>query len=221
MKQRFFGLCLLALLASASSAQSAMEKWKPLLDRPGLAEYFKGIFDYLGITVKETGEQFTVHHLGTSFELLQGIDPSKADFIITIKQENVDRMLKHGMDSKIDDEESFLIARAIFTPITESELNNPFLTNKRYLRMAHVDKLMHVVLLDPDKKEDYSQTLVYAEKQWIVTEGLHGKAKITFRLTPAQAVEFQRHLFEAKKTGTKKGWIKFVKWYKDWKKSVT
>jgi hypothetical protein len=221
MKKRLTLLLFLATLFSSAPAQTSMEKWKPLLQQPGLAEYFKGIFDYLGIKIIETGEQFTVHHLGTSFELIPGIDPSKVDFTVEIKKENVDNLVKEGADSKIDESESFKIAKVIFTPITQDELNNPFLTKKKYLRIAHADELMHVVLLDPEKKQDYTQTLIFVKDQWIVVEGLHGKTNTTFRLTPVQAVDFQRHLFEAKKMNTKKGWMKFMKWYKGWKPTVT
>jgi hypothetical protein len=219
MKNRFF-LCFFALSVALANAQSSMEKWKPLLTQPGLASYFKGLFDLLGVKVLETNEQFTVHHLGNSFELIPGIDPNKVDFTIEIKKENVDNMLKHAQDSVIDERESFRIVRAIFTPITEASLNNPYLTKKKYLKIAHTDELIHVTLLDPEKKEDYSQTLLYSKKQWVVVQGIHGKTATEYKLTPAQAMEFQRHLFEAKKTGTKKGWIKFMKWYNAWKTGV-
>src|ERR1051326_8827683 len=117
MKKRLTLLLFLATLFSSAPAQTSMEKWKPLLQQPGLAEYFKGIFDYLGIKIIETGEQFTVHHLGTSFELIPGIDPSKVDFTVEIKKENVDNLVKEGADSKIDESESFKIAKVILTPI--------------------------------------------------------------------------------------------------------
>lgn len=220
MLRYFFTLIVCGISAFATAQQSAMEAWKPLLNNPGLATYFNGTFEYLGVRIAETGEALTVHHTGTAFELSKGIDSLKTDFIITIHQENVTNLVKHGKDDKIDETESFRIVHAIFTPITQAELNNKFLVKKKYLKAAHVGEVQHVTLIDPDHKQDYTQTLIHTGEQWIAVEGLVGKASESFKLTPAQALEFQRQLFAARKQNNTKAWLKFAKWYKEWKKNV-
>lgn len=221
---RFFRPLLLvsgcvAFLAAAAQ-KSAYEAWTPLLKNPGLAAYFSGTFEHLGVRVAETGEALTVHHLGTYFELSKGIDSDKTDFVVTIHEQNVLNMVKHGNDDKIDEAESFQIIKVLFTPLTQAELNNKFLVKKKYLRAAHVGEVIHVTLLDPAQKENYTHTLVHVNDQWIAAPGLAGKPESSLKLTPAQALEFQRNLFAARRQNTTKAWLKFAKWYKTWKKNL-
>lgn len=220
--KRFLLPLLLCLPFLSNAQQPAMQAWKPLLNNAGLAAYFNGTFNYLGVYIAETGEKLTVHHLGSSFELSPGIDSARADFVITLHTEDVTNMVELGGDNKIDEAESFRIVRAIFTPITERELNNKFLTQKKYLKAAHVGEVIHVTLLNPDPKEkNYAHTLIYSNKQWIAAPGLLGKPASSLKLTPAQAIEFQRNLFIAHQANTQKAWLKFAKWYNTWKKTVT
>lgn len=221
MKKLLVSFLFASTAITGTAQQTAMETWKPLLNQPKLAEYFSGTFNYLGIRIAETGEAFTVHHLGRSFELTAGIDPAKADFTVTLHQENIDNMLKHGADAQIDEAESFRIMRVLFTPLTEAELNNPYLTKRRYLKMAKVEQLIHVTLLDPEKKENHLHSLIYCDGQWLAIPGHYGKAGRSFLLQPKDAVEFQRQLFKAKTANTKKSWMQFMRWYKDWRETVS
>mgnify|MGYP007094230026 FL=1 len=47
---------------------SSMTTWENILQTPELVEYFRGIFNHLGITIEETGESFTIHHTGEGFK---------------------------------------------------------------------------------------------------------------------------------------------------------
>ena len=46
---------------------SSMKTWENILQTPELVEYFRGIFNHLGISIEETGESFTIHHTGQGF----------------------------------------------------------------------------------------------------------------------------------------------------------
>lgn len=201
--------------------QSSADQWKPLLDQPKLAAYFSGIFNDLGIHVIETDEAFTVHHKGDHFEITDGIEPSEVDFVLDIPHEKIERMLLHGEDATIDEAESFLILGVLFSPMTQASLNTPFLTKRKNLKAGGVEALIHVLLLDPDGKNDQSHTLAFAGDQWLVIPGLHGEAKRTFRLDPQHALDYQRKLFEAKRENTSKAWRSFAKWYKTWREDVS
>ena len=37
-------------------------------------EYFQGIFNNLGVTVEETGEEFTIQHTGDGYDFEMGIN---------------------------------------------------------------------------------------------------------------------------------------------------
>ena len=66
--------CLLALAILAFSiyaddgedrlTASSIETWRNILQTPELTDYFRGVFNHLGIEVEETGERFTIHHQG-------------------------------------------------------------------------------------------------------------------------------------------------------------
>ena len=64
-------------------------------------------------------------------------------------------------------------------------------------------------------------TLIYANRQWLVFPGLHGRAGRTFRLGLADAVEYQRRVFEAVKKNRFMTWLKFCFWYRSWRKRVS
>ena len=64
---------LILLNISNSQSTSSLEAWENILQTPELVEYFKGIFNSLGVIVEETNEKFTINHTGNSFEFEMGI----------------------------------------------------------------------------------------------------------------------------------------------------
>lgn len=217
----FHFLLLFVLFEFSAKSQTVRQRLEPLLKQRGMAEYFSGIFRHLGVHIEDAQEKFTVTHKGNSFELTDGINESAVDYTVQLQTENISNLLKHAEDGKIDEKESYRIMRVLFTPITHAGLNNPFLTKRKYLRAASVEHLLHVILLDPEGNENYHQTLVYSADQWIVVPGLHGKAQRIFKLTPQQALDYQRHLFAAKQENTREAWMGFSKWYGKWKETVS
>lgn len=202
-------------------SQRAADEWKELLQKEGLAKYFEGLFNHLGIKIKETGEAFTVHHLGTHFSITDGINIKEADYIAEISLKNVENMKQHGGDAAISAYESYKIMSVLFTPLTQSALSHPMFRKALLMKMAGIENHIHVVLVSPDKQEETTHTLLFINKEWLVIPGLHGAAKRKFMMNQEDALEFQRKAFKAKITNTKKEWRAFRKWYLQWRKTVS
>ncbi len=224
MKQLRFLITFLSLvcLSTALSAQTkTSDMWSALLDKPGLATYFDGIFKNLGLVIEETEESFTVVHKGDRFEIVDGINPETVDYIVPIRMQNMANMQKHGSDGKIGPYESYRIMSVLFTPLTRASLQHPMFRKKFQQKLVGIENHVHVTLKSPTNDEATSHTLIFQNKTWFVVPGLHGEAKRSFEITPEQAIEYQRQVFKAQNTNKKSELNKFKKWYLQWRKSVS
>jgi hypothetical protein len=205
----------------ASAPQpSALQVWSSIVQTPEIVGYFQGVFGKAGITVEESGEQFTVTHQGERITFAPGLDPD-VEFVVPVKQENIANLAAHSRDGRFDPEESWRIVQVLFTPLTRAALQSPLVTRDWLRRLAGVEPVIHVHLLHPQGGQAVSHTLVYAGRQWLVIPGLHGRPLRTYRLTSEQAVEFQRQIYRALKTNRFSGWYQFATWYRSWRKSVS
>ena len=213
-------LFIIALVISPLKSEytSSLDAWENILQTPELLLYFNDVFDHLGIIIEETDEKFTIHHLDTEFIFEEGIVESAVDFIVPLKLENIENMMLHAKDGKIDSSESWRILNVLFTPLTEVTLQNPVLSVNWRRKLAGVEDLTHVYLLNPDGEEASKHSLIYIKGQWLVLKGIHGNPKRTYRMTPEDSLEYQRTIFKALKQDTFWGWIKFSTWYKKWRK---
>jgi len=114
----FFYLLVLISYTGFTQEKSVKEHWKPLLAQEGLAQYFSGIFESLGIQIEETNEQLTILHKTDHFEIVDGINETDVDYSVKLKMENIKNMSAHGADGKIDPYESYRIMSVLFTPLT-------------------------------------------------------------------------------------------------------
>ena len=213
-------LFIIALVISPLKPEytSSLDAWENILQTPELLLYFNDVFDHLGIIIEETDEKFTIHHLDTEFIFEEGIVESAVDFIVPLKLENIENMMLHAKDGKIDSSESWRILNVLFTPLTKVTLQNPVLSVNWRRKLAGVEDLTHVYLLNPDGEEASKHSLIYIKGQWLVLKGIHGNPKRTYRMTPEDSLEYQRTIFKALKQDTFWGWIKFSTWYKKWRK---
>jgi len=213
-------LFIIALVISPLKSEytSSLDAWENILQTPELLLYFNDVFDHLGIIIEETDEKFTIHHLDAEFIFEEGIVESAVDFIVPLKLENIENMMLHAKDGKIDSSESWRILNVLFTPLTEVTLQNPVLSVNWRRKLAGVEDLTHVYLLNPDGEEASKHSLIYIKGQWLVLKGIHGNPKRTYRMTPEDSLEYQRTIFKALKQDTFWGWIKFSTWYKKWRK---
>ena len=200
---------------------SSLKTWESILQTPELINYFNGIFNHLGVVIDETGESFTIHHTGDAFIFEEGIIEDKVDFIVPLQVENIENMVRHSEDGKISENESWRILDVLFTPMTRVTLETPVLSVNWRRKLAGVEDLTHVYLLNPSGKEASSHTLIYVKGQWLVLKGLHGSPRRIYRMTPTQSIEYQRAIFSAMQKDTLWGWWKFAKFYKKWRKSCS
>ena len=201
--------------------RSSLKTWESILQTPELIKYFNGIFNHLGVVIDETGESFTIHHTGDAFIFEEGIIKEKVDFIVPLQVENIKNMVRHSEDGKISENESWRILDVLFTPMTRVTLETPVLSVNWRRKLAGVEDLTHVYLLNPSGKEASSHTLIYVKGQWLVLKGLHGSPRRIYRMTPTQSIEYQRAIFSAMQKDTLWGWWKFAKFYKKWRKTCS
>ncbi len=220
MRAVLFSL-VLSLSVSIASAQSSAEKFAGIIQTPEIAKFFDGLFEKLGIVVEGTGEKVLITHLGDNLKVTEGFDSSEVDFILPLQPFNVSDMVDHSKDGKIDDIEATRIARVFFTPFTRVTLMDPVFAANRKRKAAGIEDLIHVYLMFPEDSVADSHTLIYAAEQWVVIDGIVGNPDRVFKLTQGPALEYQRQIFKAMQTDTRKGWISFVKWYKKWRKDYS
>ena len=219
MKTTFIATLCAALLFLSPSvhSQSSVEILSQIVQTPEITSFFEGTFNSLGIRVKESDERITLHHRGDRIEVQPGLDESAVDFILDLDLRGIDNVVAYTDDGKIDDDEATKIARVFFTPFTKVTMQNPVLAENRKRKAAGIEDLIHVYLQFQDGSTAAAHTLVYVSDQWLVIDGIYGEAKRTFHLTHQPALDYQRKVFSAIQTDTKKGWIEFLKWYKEWR----
>jgi hypothetical protein len=205
---------------NVTMAQDTKSKWNALLNKQKLAQYFDGIFNQLGIKVEETGEKFTVVHHGDHFDLQDGVNKDSVDYYVTLSLQNIKNMQGHGADSQIDSGESYKIMSVLFTPLTRASLKAPLLNRPLVRSFSGIEDHIHVHLIS-DKNDTTTHTLLFMNKNWMVVPGQHGEAKRTFHLSPEEAINYQRKMFQALQDDNMKSWRKFRKWYLKWRPDVS
>jgi hypothetical protein len=199
----------------------AAQAWAKAEQPAEFVEFFRGTFKDLGVVVQESGERFTVTHTGTGFAFRDGIDEAKVDFVVPIKQENVDGMVTIAADGKLDDADAFAIMSVMFTPLTREIMKHPVTQDDTLRQLSGVEDSIHVILLDPQGNEGASHTMTYADKKWNVSEGLSGTPKRVFRINAQQALEYQRRAHAAIEANSPMGWNAFSTWYKEWRETCS
>ena len=86
-------------------------------------EFFTGMFDVMGITIEETGEDLTVR-VGEGKVHIDPDLPDKYDFLVTLEIANVKNLVRHAADGRLDALETWRIAAVLFTPLTRETLKN-------------------------------------------------------------------------------------------------
>ena len=204
-----------------AQGSTSLKTWESILQTPELVNYFNGIFNHLGVVIDETGESFTIHHTGDAFVFEEGIVKEKVDFVVPLQIANIENMVRYSQDGKISENESWRILDVLFTPMTRVTLETPVLSVNWRRKLAGVEDLTHVYLLNPSGKNASSHTLIYVKGQWLVLKGLHGSPRRIYRMTPSQSIEYQREIFAAMQKDTLWGWWKFAKFYKKWRKTCS
>lgn len=217
----FFTLAISEPCMAQGHPESTASKLESIVQTPEIASFFEGVFNHLGVTIAETGEQLTLHHEGKIIRIEEGMDPKAVDFVLPLNLMNIDHLLAFTKDGKFDEVEATNVAKVFFTPFTKVTLQNPVLTENRKRRAAGIEDFIHVYLIYPDSTTATAHTLIYAANQWVVIDEIIGKPRRTFVLTQGPALEYQRKVFHAIQEDSRSGWLSFVKWYTDWRKAYS
>jgi len=204
--------------ATAELGASA-KRWAAVVPPNEFVEFFKGTFHRLGVTVTDTGEQFTVVHTGNGFAFEPG--QAQVDWTVPLQTENIARLVDRTADGELDDGDAYAIMAVMFTPVTKQILQHPATKNDALRRLSGVEDVIHVILLDPAGKDGVSHTLSYKGDAWEVTPGLTGTPQRVFRVTAVQAREYQARAFAAAQVDDINAWTAFASWYKEWREGVS
>jgi hypothetical protein len=202
-----------------------MQKWSTIVQTPELKDYFRDVFSKAGVVVEaedqtQAKEEFTVINDGNAITFQSGLAPD-VEFVVPLKAENVENLLKFASGGSFSPHESWRIVQILFTPLTRAALQSPTVRRNWLRVLAGVEPVIHVHLVDPDGGDAVRHTLAYAGDQWLVIPGLHGTAKRTYWLAPEQALTFQRHLYKSLKEDSMSGWWQFSNWYREWRATVS
>ena len=207
-------------MKNESQTGRAVDLWRAILQTEQMVNLFTGLFDVIGITIEETGEELTARIGEDRIYIDPGL-PDKYDFLVPLKLENVHDMISYTADGKLDEFEVWRIIAVLFTPLTRETLGNPVMSNGILRKLARIEDLMHVQLLGPEAEHIANHTLIFGGGQWLVIEGLHGQAKRTFVMTGDDCIAYQKQVFKAIKANAFLSWVKFVRWYTKWRPSVS
>jgi hypothetical protein len=205
---------------AAQTLGPAAKKWNEVEQPKEFLEFFEGTFKKLAVTVEETGETFTVEHTGERFVFSNGRDDD-AEYVVPVRMENIDRMVKRASDDKLDAEDAYAIVNLMFTPMTASFFKGDVIEDENLRKISDVEDHLHVTLIDAEGNDGSSHTVQFADGKWNIEAGLNGTPKRALRLTAEQAVDYMRHASEARRRNNPAGWLKFVNWYQGWRDGVT
>jgi hypothetical protein len=168
--------------------------------------------------VTDTGERFTVHHLGNRIEFEPGI-AGPVDFTLEILAFQIDRLAGYAQTGSIPEEEQYRVMKVVFTPATAALLARPLFSSCWVMFFSGAEELMHVTLRSPlASEESVSHTLLYVRGRWVVVPGLYGKPERIYYLSLQDAIVFQKNAVKATKSGD---WMRFAQWYRKWRETVS
>ena len=213
-------------------AQS-IDKLKSIEQTPDTLELFGKLFEAAGIRISDSREEFSCYHQGTYIEFKDVLDEASVDYVIELTTTQVNNLLELMSTKHIDDIRRYRILSTLFTPAIDAAVNpfhclqgitvsNPLLSNRLFRRLLRMEDLIHVYITPPVQQEAaIGHTLVFKQKEWLVSPGLQGNPGRVFRLTVDDALEFHQHAFNALKTDSRIGWLAFARWYLRWRKRVS
>ena len=190
-------------------------------EKSSAVAWFKGLFKQAHVEIMDTGERFTVLHHGDRAEVLTGFQTNKPNFVIPLQSEEIQGLAAAFADDVIDADEQYRIVKFMLKPCLKASLEMPILRNRTVLKITKVDTHWQEALLDPQGNEDEQVTIIFANKQWLVIPGYHGKPQRRVRLTSEQLLDFQRRVFHADAANKLTAWVKLARWYVKWRAEIT
>ena len=211
----------------------SIEKFKSIRQYPAVVDLFALLFEKAGIRVVDTGEEFSCYHRGTHIDIEERLDEFNVDYVLGLTTTQVDALVELVSVGDIDEARRYSILKTLFAPAIEASVNpfpclkgvttsTPLISNTLLRRLLHMENLIHVYIVSPLPGEpEVGNTLVFENKEWQVSPGLHGDPGRIFRLTIDDALAFHSQAHRALKANTKIGWLKFGRWYLRWRRVVS
>jgi hypothetical protein len=196
----------------------SLEKWRSALQPPTAVAFFDGLFQRAGVRVTDTGETFTCVHHGTVITFEDALNEDAVDFVVEIDSSQVDALLSDIADGKLDDREQYRIMSHLAASAARGAFRRPAIRS-RLLRsilftIGRAEMLMHVRMMPPPGEPEMpGYTVMYVDGQTLVIDGFHGSVKHEYRLSVADALEFQRRLLAARRANRLRDWLAFARWY--------
>ena len=203
---------------------STIELWQTTAARREVVELVEGLFDKLGVEVVDTGERLTVTRQDGALRLSEGVDASAVDYTVSITRMQAERMASEAKEAgPLDPVQIYRVVAALFTAATAATLEQPRLASPFLRFVTGAESLIHVCLTSPNRaaEPDTCHSLIYAARQWLVIDGLHGQPQRSFRMDVAQTLEYQRRVVKVMKNETLGNWLDFARWYRSWRSSVS
>jgi hypothetical protein len=210
--------------AYAPTDQSGVAKMRLHPVRPAVVDAVQGLFTALGMRVVETGEVFTCYHRGDRLEFVEGLDESSVDFTVPVYLFQLDRVAEFLEDGVLDEVELFRITDMLFLHgFGRRHLSaNPLVSNPVLRFIIGGKSLLHITMLSPDlgKAQHAKYTMAFANRQWLVVTGHHGRPQRVMTVRVSDALEIQRQFNHGMRRGSLGVWVKIARWYVEWRRRV-
>ena len=215
------------------SMKSSLQKFKLMQQSTATRDFFSVLFESVGIRISDTEEEFNCYHRGTRIDFEEPLNESEVDYVLELTTKQVDSLVELVSVEEIDEERRYSILKTLFAPAIEASINpfpclkgvtssTPLVSNTLLRRLLRMENLIHVYIISPVQGEsEIGHTLVFENKEWQVSTGLHGTPGRIFRLSIDDVLEFHGQAYRALKANTNMGWLKFGGWYLKWRKVVS
>jgi hypothetical protein len=168
-------------------------------------EYFGKMFRTAVLVMQDFDNlTFTVRTGKGSAQITRGTDKSiEPDYVIPMRRQNCENLLKFLADGKIDDEEAYRFHYLTYVAGVRSLFRVPALYDERIATELAFPRFMHMSLKNekqyvfPNSTKEISATVVNVNGQWLVFEGLLGDPDLKMALTHQQISELATLVFAA------------------------
>jgi hypothetical protein len=195
---------------------TAFELWEKMTQVPALNKNFTGLFYKLGLDVIDTNETLTLHDNAGQLSVSQGLDKD-IDYSVRLNSSRLQQVAPLYQQKEVKLSTVYKTVALLFAPLAEANLSHPLMSNWFLRWMSTLENVVHLYIQDPLLDKIYVTSMVFKDEKWHVFEFLQGKSKRTYRLTIQQAVDYQRHLYQAIRDDSWSGWASFATWYLDWR----
>ena len=198
-----------------------LEQLQALAQQPSAVAWFRGLFRRAHMEVTDTGERFTFVQQGDGIQVESGFQGNDPNFVMPLHSENIRNLTAFFADNRIGEYEQYRIVKFMLVPCLTASLAMPILQNGAFRKIVKVDTHWQEAILDPDGNEDEQLTVMYANDQWVILPGYHGKPQRRLVMKPEQVLEFQRRVLEADDKNNIATWLETGRWYLQWRESVS